>query len=399
MLTISFVKEALNITIHNQYPSLELTSPVYFSTGTTCHASPSQKTDIGATVDISFGIDPKQEDFKCALLYKLQRKHTNRTDNQPNGNTESIKDIATSIHLLVIWDVEDYNHKFCVCLIEFTNDFTWDESSLWSLYDDYDDQFYDDYKSNLITWLMHDGLVIRTQSDVTYGSDYKLNIVISEGNGEDDMEETMKIDPKRSVLLLSMSIVLIYAFSLWIQTSFKLNIHNQCSSIDLVSLTYVTDDNLECHRPPGYKVYASDTMRSGFIIKSDDTSHGVLIYRLQRKQPHESTEISEDISSAVHLLVVWEISESNKLYADVLLVERDKEFDWDKDNLGEFYNKNSNRFRLCPDFATETWLLDNNMTLMTTSEIINRDLILEITISEIERGNNTRIPVHIDLEK
>jgi hypothetical protein len=71
MLTISFVKEALNITIHNQYPSLELTSPVYFSTGTTCHASPSQKTDIGATVDISFGIDPKQEDFKCALLYKL----------------------------------------------------------------------------------------------------------------------------------------------------------------------------------------------------------------------------------------------------------------------------------------------------------------------------------------
>jgi hypothetical protein len=35
MCTVSFDKEALNITIHNQHPSLELTSPVYFSSGTT----------------------------------------------------------------------------------------------------------------------------------------------------------------------------------------------------------------------------------------------------------------------------------------------------------------------------------------------------------------------------
>jgi hypothetical protein len=399
MHTVSFVKEALNITIHNQYPSSELISPVYFSTGTTCHVSPSQKTNTGITMEASFGIDSKQEDFKCALLYKLRKKHTSRADNQPNDDTASIKDITTSIHLLVIWDVEDYNHKFCVCLIEFTNDFTWDEDSLWSLYDDYNNQFCEDYKSNVITWLMHDGSVMRTQSEVSYGSDYKLNIVISEGNGEDDMEEAMKIDPKRLVLLLSMLIMLIYTISIWIQTSFKLNIHNQCSNIDLVSLTYVTDDNLECHRPPGLKVYASDTMRSGFIVKFYAVSHGVLIYRLQRKRTHESTEISEDTSNVVHLLVVWEISESNKLCADAMLVKHDKEFDWDKDNLEELHRKNINRFRLCPDPVTETWSLDDNITLMTTYEIMNGDIILDITISEVERDDNTMIPVHIDLER
>jgi hypothetical protein len=102
----------------------------------------------------------------------------------------------------VIWDVEDYNHKFYVCLIEFTNDFTWDEDKLWALCWEYNDRLYEDYKSNVITWSMRDGSVMRTQSVVTYGSDYKLNVIISEGDSEDDMEESMKIDPKRLVLSL-----------------------------------------------------------------------------------------------------------------------------------------------------------------------------------------------------
>jgi hypothetical protein len=188
-----------------------------------------------------------------------------------------------------------------------------------------------------------------------------------------------------------MLIILIYALSLWFQTSFKLNIHNQCSNVDLVSLT--------CHRPPGHKVHAGDTMRSSFIIKSDDMSHGALICELQRRQSHEFAEISEDTSSAVHLLVFWESSNSWNLYTDALLVEHDKVFDWNRDNLEEFYNKNINRFRLCSDSATEAWLLDDNVTLMTTFEIMNNDRTLDITISEVERDNNTRMPVRIDLEK
>jgi hypothetical protein len=399
MLAVSFAKETLNITIHNQYPSSELISPVYFSTGTTCHVSSSNQTDNDTVTKASFGIDSKQDDFKCALLYKLQKKHTNTINDQLNNSTESVKDIVTSIHLLVIWDVEDYNHNFCVCLVEFTNDFAWNEDKLWSLYWEYNNQFYEDYKSNIITWSMHDGSVIRTKSDVTYGSDYESNIIISDGIRGYDMEESMRIDPKRLVLLLSILIVLIYALSVFIPLSFKLNIHNQYSNVDLVSLTYVTDDNLECHRPPGHKVYSGDTMRSGFIIKSYDISHGVLIYRLQRKQPHESTEINEDASNVVHLLVVWEISESKKLYTDVLLVEHDKGFDWDKDNLREFYSKNINRFRLCPDSATETWSLDDKVALMSTFKIMNNDYKLDITISEVGRDNDTRIPVHIDLKK
>jgi hypothetical protein len=93
----------------------------------------------------------------------------------------------------------------------------------------------------------------------------------------------------------------------------KVNIHNQCSNAYLISPTYITSYELECHRPPDYKVHAEDKMRSGFIIKWDYESYGVLIYKLQRRRSHEFTEINEDTSDAAHILLVWKIFESKEL--------------------------------------------------------------------------------------
>jgi hypothetical protein len=400
MCTVSFAKEALNIAVHNQYPGLELTSPVYFSDGTTYFVAPNQQTDTGDIMETCFGIDSRRKDFKCVLLYKLQKKHAIRTDNQPDDSTISIENIATNMYLLVAWVIEDYKRRFCAYLVEFTDDFIWDDDKLWALYEEYNDQFYMDYGTRTFTWLMYDNVVMEMILDVTYSSDYRLDIIIFKGARKDDMKLPIKIDPKRLVLLLlSMLIVLMYTVSLAIRQSFKLDIHNQCLNVDLVSPTYTTDDELECYRPPNYKVCVGDIMRSGFIIKWKRKSYGALIYRLQKEQSHESTEASEDASNAVHLLVVWEIDEFEKLCADALLVECDKRFDWEKDNLKELYLKNSDLFRLLPDSAKATWLLDDNVALMTKFEIMNRDHILNITISEVERDNCARMPVHIDLKR
>jgi hypothetical protein len=210
------------------------------------------------------------------------------------------------------------------------------------------------------------------------------------------MKRPMKIDPKRLVLSLPMLIVLMHDLSLPIQPSVKLNIHNQCSNVDLVSPIYFISDDLERHRPPDYEVYAGSATRFGFVIKLSHGTGGALIYRLQRRQPHESTKADKDTSGATHLLVVWEIYKFMQLYTDVLLVEHEKGFDWNKDNLKELEHRNINRFRLSPGFATETWLLDDNTALMTTFNIMNKDHILNITISEVERDNSARIPSHID---
>jgi hypothetical protein len=401
MHAVSFDKEMLTIIIHNQYPDLELTSPVYFSDGTTCHLFPDQKADIGTTTKASFGIGSKQKEFKGALLYKLRRKYSDRTDNLPNNHTISTKK-AKNTHLLITWDIFDIEgqyHSFYACLIECDADFTWDENKLWALRYQYMDYISEEYNYLSLTWLTNDGAVVRMRDYTTYGLDCKLNIVITKGTGKYNLEKPMKFAPERLVVVLSMLPVLMYTVSFSIESLFKLNIHNQCLNIDLVSPTYINANKSECYRPPKYKVCANDTMRSAFIIESDDVFVcGVLICKLQKRQTHESTEFGEDASSSVYLSVIWGTFKS-KLYIDVLLVEHDKGFDWNRNDLVKLDINNSDRFRHFSESATEIWSLDDNTTLMTTLEIINEDRTLNVTVSEVKRGNNARIPVHVDLER
>jgi hypothetical protein len=228
MCIVSFnTKEMLNITIYNQYSGLELMSPVYCSNGTTSHLFPSQRTGTGNTMKASFGIYPKQHYFNGALLYKLQRKHTTKTNRQSNNSKAPIEDKAISIYLLVAWNVKDYKHKFCVCPIECTDDFTLDEDVLWALHKKYANRFYANYKARIRTWLMHGSAVLKTRWNIKYGSDYKLDIIISKGTRSHEMKKPIRIDSERSVLSLLMLIVLIYTVSLLIKPTFKLNIHNQ----------------------------------------------------------------------------------------------------------------------------------------------------------------------------
>jgi hypothetical protein len=191
-----------------------------------------------------------------------------------------------------------------------------------------------------------------------------------------------------------------YAVSLWVPPSFKLNIHNQCLNVNLVYPIYITGSNLECHRPPNCKVYAGDTTRSGFIINSRfRESYGALIYKLQKRRPHKSSEISKDTLNAVHLLVFWKFSKLNELYADILMVEHDKRFIWNENNLKNLCRKNFKPFKWHSGSTIEIWSLNDSVALMTTSEIVNEDLIVNITISEIEKYSSMRTPIPVDLKR
>src|SRR5690606_20182397 len=161
----------------------------------------------------------------------------------------------------------DNEHQFCVCLIECIDDFTWDEDKLWALYWYYNHEFHEGYGYRTAMWLMNGSEVMKMGFNVAYGSDSKLDIIISEGTGKYNVKRPIQINPDMLVLSLHMLIMLMYTFSFLIQPLFKLNIHNQCLNVVLASLTYITDDLLVCHRVPDHKVYAGDTMRSGFIIK------------------------------------------------------------------------------------------------------------------------------------
>jgi hypothetical protein len=398
MHTISFDKEALRVTISNQYPDLELTSPVYYSTGTTCYISPNQQTVFGTRAKASLGIGSQKGSFKGALLYKLQRKHTTKAGNQLNNNIVSIKNTATDMYLLVAWNVEYYIHQFYVCLIECPDNFILDEDKLWALCNQYNDQFYKDYYYKSITWLMHEGEVMKIRHKMTYGPNYKLDIFISEEAGYYNTKGPAKIDPKRLVLSLYMSIMLTYTVSLRIPLSFKLNIHNQCLHVDLASPIYVISDGLECHRPPDHKVHAGSTTKSAFMIESDNASCGALIYKVE--QIHESAEIGKDASNAAYLLTAWSISESKELHANVLLIKHDEAFTWNKDKLGSFCYENCERLKEYTDTISDTWCMNNNTTLKTTFSVgdLRGNSELSISISE-ERDDYAIRPLCVDLER
>jgi hypothetical protein len=376
-----------------------LTYPIYCSNNAICHVAPSRQTSASNIIEARFGIDPEQYPFNGILIYKLQRKHVNKIDNHPNSNTTSIENTKTNVHLLVAWDVGWNYSTFDVFLIECIDDFAWYEDRLHALYTKYKKQDHQGYKPNIITWLTNDGTVIKMKHDITYGSDYKLNIILSEGTEKYNMKIPMQINQKRLVLPLSSLIMLMYTVSFLIIPSSKLNlhIHNQCLNVDLVSPVYTSCGRSECNKAPDLRIYAGDTMRTDFAIyDSRYMSHGVVIYRLQRRRPHESAEIDENTTSVIHLLVVWSISES-RLNAGVVLVEHDKGFE--KDDLEEFYSQDIDHFRLYPDPIIETWLLNDNTTLLTKTKIIDEGLALNITISEVERNNYARTPANLVLER
>jgi hypothetical protein len=184
-----------------------------------------------------------------------------------------------------------------------------------------------------------------------------------------------------------------YTVSFYAQLSFRLDIHNKCSNFDLVSPKYVTGDELECYDSPG-DVYAGATRERFFIIKSDNESYGVIVYKIRRKQKHESTKTSENTSSAVYLLVVWENSESKKLCADVLLIEYDKGFDWHKNNLNRLYYVNHGRLKECNGAISNTWLMNSDMALKTLFKVKGprRSPELSISISEEKIDNYAMRP-------
>jgi hypothetical protein len=248
--------------------------------------------------------------------------------------------------------------------------------------------------------LIHGSLRMKIRRDITYGSDYKLDVIIYEGTGTYNALKPVKIDPKRLVLLLPMLIVLIYTVSLLIPSSFKLDIHNQRLDVSLVSPVYVVSDGLECYRAPDYKVYTGDTMRSGFIIKPNNVPYGVLVYKLRGRPSRESTETGENTSSTVHLLVVWRISEFKMLYADVLLIEHTKTFTWNRDILNKLYYENHDRLKKSIDTISDKWLIYNNMVLKTTFSVrgLRENPKLSISISE-ERDEYAIRPFCIDLER
>jgi hypothetical protein len=169
----------MKLTIHHQFPDIELVSPVYAVDGATRYMPLDQRVDVGSTVQTGFNIDTDQKESIGVLLYKLQKKNTD----QPN------EEESTYVQLVVIWNVNS-SKEFCInlFLIEHDKGRVWDRDELMKLADH--------YKPTIIqrspieeTYLMRDSTVLMIRSDKTSkGECHELEVTISETNIKDDTQ-------------------------------------------------------------------------------------------------------------------------------------------------------------------------------------------------------------------
>jgi hypothetical protein len=132
-----------------------------------------------------FEINPTQDDFEGALLFKLKR-YSDSQSNMDTSTTETDKNELMHVHMLVVWKAWYSWPSARVVLVKHTKEFTWNEDKLKKLYYKNHDRLkeYDDTISD--TWLIDDNMVLKATLEIRdLNESFDLNISIFE-KGRDD---------------------------------------------------------------------------------------------------------------------------------------------------------------------------------------------------------------------
>jgi hypothetical protein len=179
------------VTIHNQYPNIELVSPVYFGNALVYPKLSDRQIRIGARMKTYFEINVTQNNFEGALLYELQKYPDNQC-NLDASTTKISKNEAVHVHMLVAWKVKDSKPSIYVALVKRTKAFAWDEDKLKKLYDKNLDRLKEGRNTISNTWLMDDNETLKTTSSVNGFNEYfELSISISECEKEKEEQDWM----------------------------------------------------------------------------------------------------------------------------------------------------------------------------------------------------------------
>jgi hypothetical protein len=202
MYTVSLT---LDITVHNRYWDIELTSSVYFCNCGTYYEHPIKITYVGAIMKISFGFNPNQDESGGILMYKVQRKENTASDQPFNIDTitEMNEETSEMTQLLITWKIKHPGKpRANIMLVEY-NEPILNEDKLVQLYNGMNDIF-SGYSPSGCTWLMRDGTTLVTTYEVKGTG---LEIIISRGSESVYTMKPMWINPKRQVSFFSSNIL------------------------------------------------------------------------------------------------------------------------------------------------------------------------------------------------
>jgi hypothetical protein len=178
-ISLTFYK-TLNVIVHNQYPVIELTSPVYFCNHGTYYEYPVEKIDDGAIMKTGFRFDPEQNEPGGILMYEVQRKESEISDPQSGIDTiytKVIKKVSKMMRLLITWNIKHLEEpKVHIMLIEYGDESIPDEDRLAQLYNKINSML---LNHNRCMWLVRDCEALKTTYEVVQKEYLELKIIIS----------------------------------------------------------------------------------------------------------------------------------------------------------------------------------------------------------------------------
>jgi hypothetical protein len=183
-------------------------------------------------------------------------------------------------------------------------------------------------------------------------------------------------------------LLLIYIVSLTIQSVIGLTINNRCTDIELTSpIHFIKDATCYIQFPQQLKSNRS-IMEAKFAIGIDRNAFGgALLYHLKRK---------EDASISTQLLIIWGYDHF-EMYLHIWLVEHESTLVWNEDKLKRLHNAYRSQYSIRP--TMKTWLLHDNIRLMTYVGSPDGCCSMSVIISETEGHGRIMRPLRIDPSK
>jgi hypothetical protein len=187
------LRRTVVITVHNQYPGIELLSPVHFCNRCTHYECHSKRIGDDNMVKIEFRYDFDQDKPGAILMYGLQGE---AGSNHRSSTNKVIEDASKMVGLLVAWRIERSRKlKVNKMLVEYSDELVLDEDKLGQLYDKINDLL--PFYTSKRTWSMSNNTTLAVVYEVVQEASLELEIAIYKRFRDSSTIEPVWIDPTR----------------------------------------------------------------------------------------------------------------------------------------------------------------------------------------------------------
>jgi hypothetical protein len=176
------LQASIEVNIQNQCSNFELTLPIYFCDNAVCDETPNQRVPSEDSTAAKFRVKFSRFMLQGAILYEVRATSTPSNETDANNSMAVTNgSIPVKMQFLVAWKISRHNDPFLfIALLEHGSNFTWNEGRLRQLFEEHSNRLRPMSGRSEATWLMQDGIVLKTEMGTIHRRQYKLKVIVSD---------------------------------------------------------------------------------------------------------------------------------------------------------------------------------------------------------------------------